>query len=58
MDKIAVMGLIIEARGTITQFYENFKHQFNIDSKLTDDIIVLTLKGSQHLIQNHFYHGN
>lgn len=40
------IGLMITAMGTITQYYEKLRNQFGLDSELTDNIIVLTIKGS------------
>lgn len=37
---------MVEAWGTITQFYEKLRHQFGLDSILTDNILVLTITGS------------
>lgn len=38
LDQTSVNGLMVGARGiTITQFYDKFIHQFDLDSKLTDN---------------------
>lgn len=41
LDEMSVMGLMVTT-GTITQSYEKFRNQFCLDSKLTNDIIVVT----------------
>lgn len=38
------------ARGTITNFYNKFRHQFGLGSKLGDNIVVLTIKDSYLMI--------
>lgn len=42
---------MIAVRGTITKFYEKFCHQFGLDSKLADNIVVLAINGSHQLLQ-------
>lgn len=46
LDEISVIGLVIGARGTVTQLYEEFRNQFGLDSILSYNIIVLTIKNS------------
>lgn len=58
LDQISMIGFMIEARGTITQVYENLRNQFGFESKLKDNSIVLTIKGFHQFIQNHFYNQN
>lgn len=56
LDPISVTRLMIfGARDKITRFYEKFRHQLSLDSKLTHIIIVTTLKDSYKLIQTHLY---
>lgn len=44
---------MIETKGKISQIHEKCRHQFGIDSELTDTVTVLTIDGSHQLIQNH-----
>lgn len=38
--------MMVGARGTtINQFYDKFRHQLDLDSKLTDKTIGLAIKG-------------
>lgn len=46
-----MIGLMIGARGTITECYIKFRNQFGLVSKCTDNFIVITLKVSYQLIQ-------
>lgn len=46
LDRTSVNGLIVGARGiTINQFYDKFRHHFDLDSKLTDTNYRFSHKG-------------
>lgn len=46
LDRTSVNGLMFGARGTtINQFYDKFRHQFDLDSKLTDKNYRFSHKG-------------
>lgn len=58
LGQLSVIGLMVEAKVTLTQDYEKFRNQFGIDFKLTKNIVVSTIKYSNKLIKNHFYNRN
>lgn len=56
LTKIKIIGLLIGARGTITNFFEDFRKTFNLPKSLREQIVLSVLKGSSCLLQNHLYH--
>ena len=59
IDSIEVIGLMVGARGTITDFFVRFLREFKIYSKsLINDIVLVTLKGAVQITHNHFYNLN
>ena len=55
LNNIEVIGLLIGARGTITTFFENFRKQFKIPKKVTEDIVIAVIRGSYQIYHNHVY---
>ncbi len=55
LNSVSVIGLMIGARGTITKFFENFIKTFGIPSKFKNEIVLIVLKGSCQIVQNHLY---
>lgn len=49
---------MIGGRRNITKFYEKCRKLFCLGSILTDTIIILTIKCSFQMIQNHMYNRN
>lgn len=49
---------MIGARDAIAKFYEKCIHQFDLDSKLADNIVGLTILSCDQLIRNHLYNKN
>ena len=54
LNKITVYGLLIEARGTISSFLEDFRKKFDLPPSLRDDIFMSVLKKSCQILSNHF----
>ena len=52
---IEVIGLFIGARGTITNFFENFRKKFKLPKNLRDQVVLTALKGSSQILQHHLY---
>jgi hypothetical protein len=50
-----VMGILFGARGTITQFFEDFRKRFRLPPQLTKDISVSILKDSVGILHNHLF---
>jgi len=50
------MGLLIGARGTITTCFENFRQQFQIPKKVTEEIVIVVIRGSYEIHHYHVYH--
>lgn len=57
-DRISVVGLMIRARGTITTFYETFRHQFGFGFKLVVLILNFNYKRLSSVNSNHLYNQN
>ena len=55
LNNIDVIGLLIGARGTITTFFENFRKEFKIPKKVTEDIVIAVIRGSYQIYHNHVY---
>jgi hypothetical protein len=55
LNSINVIGLMIGSRGTITKLFVDIMNQFGLPSKFKNDIVILVLKGSHKIIQNHLY---
>jgi hypothetical protein len=50
-----VVGLLFGARGTITQFFEDFRKRFRLPPELTKEISVSVLKDSVSILHNHLF---
>ena len=50
---IDIIGLMIEARGTITQFFADFCKKFELQSAFATDISLDAIKGSPAILKNH-----
>ena len=55
LNNIEVIGLLVGARGTITTFFENFRKQFGIPKKVTEEIVIAVIRGSYQIYHNHVY---
>lgn len=55
VENIEVIGLLIGARGTIPQFFEDFRKRFNLPLSLRENVVLAALKGSSRILQNHLY---
>lgn len=55
LGNIQVIGLLVGARGTITQFFEDFRKRFNIPKAVVQDIVIATIRGSCQIYQHHVY---
>jgi hypothetical protein len=59
LDSIEVIGLMVGARGTITDFFVRFLRDFKIYSKsLVNEIVLVALKGAVQILHNHLYNLN
>ena len=56
LNNIEVIRLLVGARGTITTFFENFRKQFKIPKKVTEEIVIAVIRGSYQIYHNHVYH--
>ena len=55
LTSIEVIGLMIGARGTITQTLVKFCKRFRLQSSLISDIAIAAIKGSLQILRNHIY---
>ena len=55
LKKIEVIGLMVGARGTITNFFEGFRKKFGIPKKTVEDIVISVIRGSYQIYHNHVY---
>lgn len=56
LEIIAVIGLFIGSRGTITKQFFNFCTKFQLPKKICTDIALLALKSSIQILRYHLYH--
>jgi hypothetical protein len=52
---IEVIGLLVGARGTITNFFEDFRKRFGIPKTTVQDIVINVIRGSNQIYHNHVY---
>lgn len=52
-NNVEVIGLMIGARGTIPNFFDEFRHRFNLPKSINNDIVVSVIKDSVYILRNH-----
>lgn len=55
VQQIEVIGLLIGARGSLTNHFKDFKTKFNIPKITCENIITNVIRGSHKIINNHLY---
>ena len=58
LRNVEVIGLMIGSRGTITNFFENFRVKFRIPKSIIENIVLTVLKGSCLIYNNHICNNN
>ena len=55
LNNIEVIGLMFGARGTITSFFEHFRHRFKLQKSILNELIISIIRGTNQIAHNHLY---
>ena len=55
LEHLEVIGLLVGARGTITQFFKDFSKMFGLRQAVMEQVAITAVKGSSQILHNHLY---